>query len=182
MKNLKLFFTIGLLVTSILKVQANDYALLDTYPLLNDMKILKSKHNVLSDVKKLILTRPNNARENLSEQKQRFSSILNGLSNGNKQLGLQGTQVKILKNQIDAIQRVWSEEHTTLNAALKNSIYQESALNTIDKLSLELQKLHSLYQQSYARYKKNTVMKSLVKSYMRVHVESKPLYALNTIK
>lgn len=182
MKNLKLLLTLGLLLTSMLKVQANDYALLDTYPLLNDMKMVKANQMFLDNFKALISNHSNDTSDKLLAQKQKFSTILNGLSSGDSKLGLRGTELKPLRNKINTIQQIWSEEHMVLTAALKNPMYEENALSTLHKLSEEFQKLDKLYQQSYTRYKKNSVMKSLVRSYMRSQVEQQPIYAVNMVK
>jgi len=181
MKKIKKIVAFLLLISSI-NVLANDYALLDTYPLLNDMKMAKKEQILLENMQSLISNHQNNNKNKLIELKNKFKTVINGLSEGNKSLKLQGTKVAILKNKIEAIQLQWSQEHTILDSALNNKMYKEEALETINQLSKKLLGLNALYTQSYTRYKRNSVMKSLVSSYMKSHTHRQNTYALNTIQ
>ena len=180
MKILKTLLAFGLLVTSTLSANANDYALLDNYPLLNDMKMAKKEQLLLNNMRLLITDRKNNNKVKLLEQKEIFSAIISGLSKGDSTLGLHGTEILFLKNKITTIQLFWSQEKSILNSAIHNKMYIKDAYATLDKLTSDLTELNKLYTQSYARYKKNSMMKSLVSSYMQKNdrLVSEPMYAM----
>ena len=180
MKNIKKIVAFLLLTST--TAFANDYALLSTYPLLNDMKMAKQEQALLNSMRSTITDHKHNNKSELTQLKNRFTTIITGLSNGNKELKLKGTKVAILKNKIEAIKLQWSHENSMLDSALNNKMYEEEALETLNKLSKTLNSLNNLYSQSYARYKRNSVMKSLVSSYMRTQEHKEARYALNTIQ
>ena len=77
---------------------------------------------------------------------------------------------------------VGDKDGSMLDSALNNKMYEEEALEILNKLSKSLNSLNNLYSQSYARYKRNSVMKSLVSSYMRTQENREARYALNIIQ
>jgi len=180
MKIFKICLTFGLLVTSTISVNANDYALFSNYPLLNDMKMAKKEQLLLDDMHALISDRKQNNKKRLLEQKKIFSTIISGLLEGDKSLGLHGTELHSLKTKIATIQLLWSHENTILDSALHNKMYMDDAYATLEKLSSNLKELNSLYAQSYARYKKHAIIKTLVSSYMQKNNEllAEPMYAM----
>ena len=183
MKTLKSILTSTLLLASTLTANANDYALINTYPLLNDMKMAQKEQLLLNSMRTLINDRKNNNKMKLIEQKKLFTNIILGLSNGDSQLRLHGTKLVFLKNKINTIQLLWSQEKSILDSAINNKMYLNDASKTIDKLSNHLNTLNKLYTQSYTKYKQNTVMKSLVSSYMRGStIQNDTMYAMNNIK
>jgi hypothetical protein len=157
-------------------VHANDYALTHSYPLLNDMKMVEKEQLVLNDMNIAISNHKTNSKDKLIKLKNEFSTVIDGLSNGNKTFNLHGTKLVVLKNEIKKIQLIWSQEKSILDSALNNKLYEKEAKSTIKKLSKKLIKLNRLYKKSYIRYKKNSTMKSLVKSYMKKN--TKQIYAL----
>jgi hypothetical protein len=183
MKTLKTLLAFGLLLTSTISANANDYALLNTYPLLNDMKMVKKEQLLLNSMRSLITDRKNNNKVKLTEQKEIFTSIITGLSEGDSSLGLHGTELVFLKNKISTIQLLWSQEKNILDSAVNNKMYKNDAYETIEKLSSHLVLLNNLYTQSYTRYKQNSVMKSLVSSYMQRNdrLITEPMYAMNIV-
>ncbi|HIP51975.1 MAG TPA: hypothetical protein EYG94_07815 [Campylobacterales bacterium] len=184
MKILKTLLTFGLLVSSTISINASDYALIDTYPLLNDMKMAKKEQLLVNNMRSLITNHKNNNKAQLAEQKKIFTAIITGLSAGNTKLGLHGTKLVFLENKINIIQLLWSQEKSILDSAINNKMYKNDAYRTIEKLSLHLAELNKLYQQSYARYKQNSAMKSLVSSYMKRNdrLLTEPMYAMNAVK
>jgi len=180
MKIFKTFLTFGLLVTATISANANDYALLNNYPLLNDMKMAKKEQLLLNNMHALIADRKHNNKEKLLEQKKIFSAIIRGLEKGDKVLGLHGTELRSLKTKIATIQLHWSHENTVLDSAIHNKMYMDDAYATLEKLSSDLKELNHLYRQSYTRYKKNSIMQSLVSSYMQKNekVVSESMYAM----
>ena len=184
MKTLKTLLTFGLLITSTISANANDYGLLKTYPLLNDMKMVKKELLLLNSMHSLINDHKHNNKAQLAQQKEIFATIITGLTKGNSALGLHGTKLVFLKNKITTIQLLWSQENGILNSAVNNKMYQNDADATITKLSSHLKELNTLYTQSYARYKQNSVMKSLVSSYMQRNdrVMTEPMYAMNVVR
>lgn len=182
MKTMKTLLTFGLILSATSFAQANDYTRLKSYPLLNDMKIIKQEQMLLKNMKSLIADRKNNHKDKISKQKKLFSKIITGLEKGDSTLKLHGTKLKTLKNKIQLIQILWSQEKSILDSAINNKMYTNDAYATIDKLSAQLNELNKRYQQSYARYKKNAVMKSLVSSYMKKSSDRASTYALNVVK
>jgi len=179
MKALKSLLVLGTLLLST-TAQANDYALLETYPLFNDMNMVKKEKKALNSMEEMILQ--GNASEALLEKKStQLSLLMKGLQKGDSQLGLKGTNIKSICKQIKQIESLWSNSEALFKAALKNDIYQDQAYLKISELQQAFNRLHALYTQSYARYKKNTVMKSLVSSYMHAYLHPKQRYALNTL-
>jgi hypothetical protein len=179
MKIFKTLLTFSVVVTSTLC--ANDYAVSNSYPLFNDMKMAKKEQLLLKSMRQLINDRKHNNKEKLLEQKKIFSAIIQGLERGDKILGLHGTDLHALKIKIATIQLLWSQENMVLDSAIHNKMYLSDASETLDRLSSNITELNRLYEQSYARYKKNSMMKSLVSSYMQQHDElplSEPMYAL----
>lgn len=182
MKTIKTLLTFGIILSASSFAQANDYALLKSYPLLNDMKIIKQEQILLKNMKLLISDRKNNHKDKISKQKKLFSKIIIGLERGDKKLKLHGTELKTLKDKIQIIKILWSQEKGILDSAVNNKMYTKDAYKTISKLSQELKELQERYRQSYARYKKNAVMKSVVSSYMKKSNKKDSKYALNVVK
>jgi len=180
MKIFKTFLTFGLLVTATISANANDYALLNNYPLLNDMKMAKKEQLLLNNMHALIADRKHNNKGKLLEQKKIFSAIITGLEKGDKVLGLHGTELRSLKTKISTIQLLWSHENTVLDSAIHNKMYMDDAYATLKKLSTDIKELNNLYRQSYTRYKKNSIMQSLVSSYMQKNEKVIPesMYAM----
>lgn len=181
MKILKTLLAFGLLLTSTISINAKTYALVNTYPLLNDMKMAKKERLLLNNMYSLIGDCKNNNKAKFAQQKEIFTAIIKGLSTGNNKLGLQGTELVSLKNQINTIQLLWSQEKNTLDSAVNNKMYKNDAYESLEKLSLHLTMLNKLYKQSYTRYKKNSKMKLLVSLYMKRNdrLLTEPKYALN---
>ena len=174
MKNIKLFVAMIILLTSTITTFANDYALIDTYPLLNDMKTAKKQQIVLYNIKTTIVEHQYNSQEQLTHLKNQFNRVISSLS--------KGTKVTIIKDKIEELKLQWKQDNHTLDAAINSKMYEKEAFKTINQLSKTLTSLNSLYSQSYARYKQNSVMKSLVSSYMQTQEVSKPRYAFNILK
>jgi len=178
MNTFKSLITFTLLISSSV-AYANDYALTHSYPLLNDMKMIEKEQLVLNDMSLTLADHKNNNKEKLIKLKNEFFMVMDGLENGNSSLNLHGTKLVILKNEIKSIQLIWSQEEDILDSALNNKIYEDEAKKTINKLSKKLIELNLLYKNSYIRYKKNSMIKSLVKSYMNSNPENNlPKYAL----
>jgi len=182
MNIIKTLMVFTLLLTSTLTLQANDYALVGTYPLLNDMKMAKKQEKILLEMSKTISDHKNNNKNKLSILKQQFTTVIDGLLKGDNSLHLHGTKLVILKNKIKTIKLLWSQEKSILDSAINNKMYEDEAYATIKKLTRNLTTLNKLYNQSYTRYKQNSVMKSLVKSYMNSTTTIEPKYAFNTIR
>ena len=173
MKNIKLLVAMVLLITSTFTAFANDYALLDTYPLLDEMKSAKKQQTLLNNIKSTIVEHKYNRQDQLTHLKAQFSTALTSLS--------KSTKVTIIKDKIEELKLQWKQDNHALDAAINNKMYEEEAFKTIKELSKTVNELNTLYTQSYARYKQNSIMKSLVSSYMKAQEVSEPRYALNTV-
>jgi len=182
MKNIKTIVAFALLSITTISAHANDYALLNSYPLLNDMKMAKKQQLLLQTMQNTINDHKNNNKSKLAQLKSQFTEVIKGLSKGDKQLNLHGTKLVILKNKIKTIELLWNQEKSILDSAVNNKLYKKEAYATIEKLSKNLNTLNKLYSKSYARYKQNSIMKSLVKSYMNNNTTIEPRYAFSTIR
>ena len=174
MKNIKLFVAMILLLTSTITAFANDYALIDTYPLLDDMKTAKKQQSILDNIKTTIIEHKYDSQNRLTNLKSQFQNVLTSLS--------KNTKVTIIKNKIEELRLQWKQDNHSLDAAINSEMYKKEAFKTLNQLSKTLTSLNNLYAQSYARYKQNSIMKSLVSSYMKAQKVSKPRYAFNTVK
>lgn len=174
MRKIKLFVAMILLLTSTITAFADDYALLDTYPLLDEMKSAKKQQTTLEKIRTTIVEHRYDSQEQLTHLKSQFSAALNALS--------KGTEVVVIKNKIEELKLQWEQDNHFLDSAINSEMYKREAFKTIRQLSKTLTEVNSLYAQSYARYKKNSIMKSLVSSYMKTQELSEPRYALNTVK
>jgi len=182
MKKIKSLVVFTLLLTSTISAFANDYALLNSYPLLNDMKMAKKQQDLLNSMKNTITDHKNNNKSKLVQLKSQFTVVINGLAEGDSTLNLHGTDLVILKNKIKTIQLLWAQEKSILDSAVNNKLYEDEAYATIRKISTNLKVLNNLYSKSYARYKQNSIMKSLVRSYMNNNTTTEPRYAFSTIR
>jgi len=182
MKNIKSLVAFALLLITSISANANDYALLSSYPLLNDMKMAKKQQVLLSTMQSTIADHKNNNKNKLAQLKNQFTEVIQGLSEGDQNLNLHGTKLVILKNKIKTIELLWNQEKNILDSAVNNRLYEEEAYSTIKKLSQNLNTLNNLYSKSYARYKQNSIMKSLVKSYMNNNTTTEPRYAFSTVR
>ena len=174
MKNIKLFVAMALLLTSTITTFASDYALIDTYPLLNEMKTAKNQQAVLDNIQTTIVEHKYDSQDQLTNLKSQFHTVLSSLS--------KGTKVTIIKNKIEELKLQWEQDNHFLDAAINSKMYKKEALKTLHQLSKTLASVNNLYAQSYARYKQNSVMKSLVSSYMKTQEVSEPRYALNIVR
>ena len=161
---------------------ADDYALMSNYPLLNDMKMAKQETKLIDTMKKTIKGNHTRKKEQLKKQKKEFTAVILGLSNGDSTLKLKGTKLASIKNQIELIQLYWSQKSSLLDSAANNKMFIEEAFTALDQLANKLNVLNKLYGQSYARYKQNSVMKSLVSSYMKAQARAEVRFAYNTVK
>ena len=174
MKNIKLFVAITLLLTSTITAFADDYALVDTYPLLKEMKSAKKQQALLDNIYTTIVEHRYDSQEQLSHLKSQFTTALNSIS--------KGTKVAVIKNKIEELKLQWKQNNHLLDAAINNKMYKKEAFKKLNQISKTLASINKLYAQSYARYKQNSVMKSLVSSYMKTQKISEPKYAFNTVK
>ena len=182
MKTIQSMVAFALLLISTTTAFAHDYALMDNYPLLNDMNMAKKEQALVNDMHLAITSQENNSKTTLSHLKSQFTKIILGLSDGDTKLNLKGTKVAVIKNKIASIQLEWAEDNHLLDSAVNNKMYQDEALKALTKLSNSLKSLNQLYRHSYTRYKQNSVMKSLVSSYMRAQARTETRYALNNVK
>ena len=173
MRKFKLFVTIALL-TSTITAFANDYALVDTYPLLKEMKEAKKQQAILDNIHSTIAEHKYDSQKQLTHLKSQFTSTLNALS--------KGTKVTVIKNKIEELKILWKQNSHLLDSAINSEMYKKEAFDSLNKLSKTLISVNELYAQSYSRYKRNSIMKSLVNSYEKEHKRHKTKYALNTIK
>ncbi len=172
MKKIKLLVAITLLLTSTFKSFANDYAILNTYPLLDEMKSAKKQQNILDKIHTTIIEQKYDSQEQLANLKKQFIANLEFIS--------KGTKVTTIKNKIEELKLQWKQNNYLLDSAINNKMYKKEAFDSLAQLSRTLTLINQLYAQSYSRYKRNSIMKSLVNSYIQEF--SKTKYALNTVK
>lgn len=180
MKNIKsLLLIVGLLISSI-TAHADDYALINSYPLFNDMKTVAQQQTTIERMSNIIKEKDQKSFKKLEEQ---FEHVLTGLTHGDKTRKLKGTNISELRQKLSHIQRYWNQEKVTLHRALSNNTEKEQALASLYNLSTKIDQLDTLYKKSYTRYKQTSILGSIVKRYMHTKNASKQqMLVLNTIK
>jgi len=165
------------LLTSTLSF-ATDYALLNTYPLLTDMKTTNKQQIVINDIRDIIYN-PNNRDEEFIKLEHKFHQVITGLADGNKHINLKGTNIKVLRNKIDKIQIIWNQNKKTISLALTNTIHTQKALQALNQLATNMEELTTLYNQSYTRYKKNSLLSSIVRNHIYTRTKHYESIAFN---
>ncbi|MGB0370962.1 MAG: type IV pili methyl-accepting chemotaxis transducer N-terminal domain-containing protein [Opitutales bacterium] len=89
-----------------------------------------------------------------------FDATLDGLLNGNQQMGLPGTKSKTIVRQIDKISMIWQPFYEAVSAVAGSKSANPMAINLIVKnnvpLLKEMNKAVKLYEQEYSTGEGNT--------------------------
>lgn len=174
-----LLIIIGLLSSTIV-TQAEDYALINTYPLFNDMKTLSKQHKTLINIQHTIKDKNHKEYKVLTTK---FSKVLTGLEKGNNKLRLKGTKIPELRIKLATIQKLWKNNQTTFNESLYNTQNTEKAFKQLNTLTIYIEELQNLYQKSYDRYKQHSIIGSIVKHHMQTKEASeRKILVLNTVQ
>jgi len=137
--------------------------------LANDMNLAGKQRMLLEKMATLLLMINNkidvqkNKKEFIKTQKL-FSRTLKGLSTGDKELGLRGTNLPMITNQIESIDKLWKKEEKKLQNALEGK-ETTNAIKALDNMLDESDNLVKLYTASLKRYKQRKEINSLVKVY-----------------
>ncbi len=146
------------------------YAMQDkksNFLLANDMNFAGKQRMLLQKMAKSILLVNNNIdieknKKEFIESQKLFTKILNGLSNGDKELKIKGTNLPTITKQLEIIKKSWNSNQTELQTALttKNT---KKVINDLDKLIDKSDKLVKLYTASLNRKKQRDEFTSLIK-------------------
>jgi len=146
------------------------YAMQDkksNFLLANDMNFAGKQRMLLQKMAKSILLVNNNIdieknKKEFIESQKLFTKILNGLSNGDKELKIKGTNLPTITKQLEVIKKSWNSNQTELQTALttKNT---KKVINDLDKLVDKSDKLVKLYTASLNRKKQRDEFASLIK-------------------
>ncbi|KIM08315.1 MAG: hypothetical protein KU29_04280 [Sulfurovum sp. FS06-10] len=179
MKKITTLLVFMLLLISSITAYAEDYALINHYPLLNDMKVANKQQLIIDHIEE-ILNQSNKDRDTFNTLEKEFNQALIGLIEGDEKMKLKGTKIATLRGQLNSIKTLWNQEKITLINALNSDKRQEKALETLHKLSTKLETLNECYKKSYKQYKLNSTFSSIVKQHTYNHLTRQRL-ALNII-
>ncbi len=104
-------------------------------------------------------------KEDFETSKKLFSQTLDGLINGSDTLKLKGTKLPKITKQLNVVKKLWSEQQSVLEAALKNKNTQK-AIEGLDKILIEMNQASTLYTKSINRQKQRLKLSSLISSFM----------------
>ncbi|MBU1668619.1 hypothetical protein KKC13_09355 [bacterium] len=182
MKNIKsLLLLVGLISTSI-TTYADDYALINSYPLFTDMKTVSKQQTTLEHMSNIVM-QENKDQETFQKLEAQFEQTIEGLAHGDKARELKGTNISELRRKLSRIQIFWKKEKTTVHNALTNNRDSEQALASLHKLSIKIEQLNTLYKKSYTRYKQRSILGSIVKRHMNTkEASTQQILVLNTIQ
>ncbi|MCH9740695.1 MAG: hypothetical protein K0U38_07655 [Epsilonproteobacteria bacterium] len=162
-------------------VQASeDYAFTEEYRLLNDMKLAKKQSSLIVEMRQS-LSADTIDREGFQSTQSKFNSVILGLTNGDDSMNLNGTTIPSIRVKLDDVNGVWRESQKTINMALSNGMYRESAIQQLEILANKMSQSISEYNKSYERYKQRSKLSSIVDTHMGSSIEP-TLFAFNTIK
>ena len=155
----------------------DDYALIDNYKLLNDMKLAQKQQEVIVNINKQISSN-NIDRKSLQKSKNKFEKVLLGLLNGDKSLNLKGTNINKIRIKLIEVQKLWKDENNILNNMSEDN--REKAISKLNMIMLKMSEAITLYDKSYERFKEKSKISSIV--YRHTHNKLNQLLAFNTIK
>ena len=165
MKKTTHIVTFILLLSTSLFAISDDYALTKEYKLLNDVKLANKQEDYISNMHRILKLNIND-QENFDTSKNRFTKILNGLNNGDKMLNLKGTNIKIIRVELNIIQKLWNAEQINLEGALSSSASKLKAIKGLKSIKFHMKKAIALYNISYKRYKQHSKISSIVNRHM----------------
>ena len=165
MKKTTHIITCILLLSTSLFAISDDYALTKEYRLLNDVKLANKQEDYITNMYRILKLNIND-QENFDTSKNRFTKILNGLTNGDTTLSLKGTDIKAIRAELNVIQKLWSAEQNNLKDALSNKANKLKAMRGLKGISLHMKKAIALYNISYKRYKQHSKISSIVDRHM----------------
>ena len=158
---------------------SEDYALTENYKLLNDMKLAKKQLDIIANINKILEKDDNIDIELLNVYKNRFSRVLLGLSNGNKNLNLKGTKLPTFRTKIKKLQELWAKELKLINKASITKDKKEISITKLNTIMLRSSELVELYNNSYSRFKLKSKISSIIYSQFNSKKIKNRVIALN---
>ena len=149
-----------LLLSSLLFGSSNSDSSTTEYKLLNNVQLANTQKNNIENMGRILKLNLDD-KESFNSSKKLFSRVLNGLVLKDKSSELQGTELRKIYMKLTKLQRLWNSEHMNLKMAFSNKKSRLKAINTIDKMNFYMKGIVSVYNKSYARYKKHEKASSL---------------------
>jgi len=177
MKKITKVATLALILGTSTLLAYDDYALIDNYKLLNDMKLAQKQQEVIVDINKQ-LSRDTIDTKSLKNAQERFNKVIIGLLNGDKSLNLKGTNIDRIRTKLSEVQRLWEKENSILNSISKDN--KEKAISKLNIVMLKMSEAIALYNKSYERFKQKSKISSIV--YRHINSKQNQLLAFNTMK
>ncbi|MRJ01912.1 MAG: hypothetical protein GXO19_00380 [Epsilonproteobacteria bacterium] len=106
------------------------------------------------------------AKEDLQKSVALFEKILNGLRNGDKELGLAKTEAPWIVEELEKAQKMWEEFKRDMEKA-KSKEELAKLMETSDKLLAQMNKITKMYEAIYNRRKKISSINSIVNSFVQ---------------
>ena len=177
MKRITKVATLALILGTSTLLAYDDYALIDNYKLLNDMKLAQKQQEIIVNINKQISSNDIDIKS-LQKSKKRFEKVLLGLLNGDKSLNIKGTNITKIRTKLNEVQKLWEDENSMLNSISENN--REKVLAKLNIVMLKMSEAIALYNKSYERFKQKSKISSIV--YRHINNKYNQLLAFNTIK
>ena len=177
MKKIAKVATLALVLGTSTLLAYDDYALIDNYKLLNDMKLAQKQQEIIVNINKQISSNDIDIKS-LQKSKKRFEKVLLGLLNGDKSLNIKGTNITKIRTKLNEVQKLWEDENSMLNSISENN--REKVLAKLNIVMLKMSEAIALYNKSYERFKQKSKISSIV--YRHTNSKENQLLALNIIK
>jgi len=165
MKKITKIATLTLLLGTSSIFASNDYAIIDNYKLLNDMKLAQKQQEIIININNQ-LNKNKIDIKSLKNAQNRFNKILLGLSNGDTSLNLKGTDIPQIKAKLSEVQKLWIKEKSMLNNKIINNDEKEKAIANLNNIMLKMSEAIALYNKSYERFKQKSKLALLVSHHM----------------
>jgi len=177
MKKITKVATLALILGTSTLLAYDDYALIDNYKLLNDMKLAQKQQEVIVNINNQ-LNRDTIDTKSLKNAQERFNKVIIGLLNGDKSLNLKGTNIDKIRTKLSEVQKIWENENSILNNISKDN--REKAISKLNIVMLKMSEAIALYNKSYERFKQKSKISSIV--YRHINSKQNQLLAFNTMK
>ena len=162
MKTVTKMATMALVLgTSTLFASSDDYALTDSYKLLNDMNLAKKQQELVVNMSQALESDIIDM-EALKQSQNRFGTVLAGLSSGDDSMKLKGTTMPNLRAKLSEVQTLWKKELVSLGSVESNDNSRDKAIDGLNNIMIKMSQAVSLYNKSYSRFKQKSKISSIV--------------------
>ena len=164
--------------TTSIEAASADYALTTKYKLLNDMKLAQNQQALIVRMNQALDSKVIDIKS-LKQSKEQFTKVLLGLTSGNRNFKLKGTNIPMIKTKLSEVQSLWKKELKMLNSIESSSVDKEKAISGLNTLMIKMSEAVAMYNKSYKRYKQSSMLSSIVNRHLGKN--NKPALALNSL-